>query len=187
MRFMAPVAATPAEAWATLTAALGFHDTVAGHRWAAPAGVPTLGGMVEDVGQAPPGALLRLDQPGPGAATLFTVDLGETVMAAFSFYLYRRSGGRERRQRDAALAGVDPGTLPDGSGAEHERLRLTPWVVARTRPRRGHSDAVRLEDVEVVAADPLSAVERTHLGENRVLRCGRAPRAAPVVRVHPPG
>jgi hypothetical protein len=32
--------------------------------------------------------LLRLDQPGPGIAALFIMDLGETVMAAFSFYLY---------------------------------------------------------------------------------------------------
>ena len=30
----------------------------------------------------------------------------------------RRSGGRNRRPRDAAVAGVDPGTLPDAGGAE---------------------------------------------------------------------
>ena len=44
--------------------------------------------MVEHVNQSPPGALLRLDQPGPGTAALFTMDLGESVMAVFSFYLY---------------------------------------------------------------------------------------------------
>ena len=43
---------------------------------------------MEDVKQTPPGALLRLDQPGPGIAAVFTMDLGETVMAVFSFYLY---------------------------------------------------------------------------------------------------
>ena len=33
--------------------------------------------------------LVRLDQPGPGLAALFTMDLGgESVMAALSFYLY---------------------------------------------------------------------------------------------------
>ena len=88
MQFMAPVAGTPADAWATLTAALGFNGVGAGQGWAAPAGVPALGGVVEDVNQNPPGALLRLDQPGPGIAALFTMDLGESVMAAFSFYLY---------------------------------------------------------------------------------------------------
>ena len=45
-------------------------------------------GVVDDVKQTPPGALLRLDQPGPGIAALFIMDLGETVLAAFSFYLY---------------------------------------------------------------------------------------------------
>ena len=64
MQFMTPVAGTPADAWAAL------------------------GGVVEDVDQTPPGALLRLDRPAPGTAALFTMDLGETVMAAFSFYFY---------------------------------------------------------------------------------------------------
>ena len=44
--------------------------------------------MVEGVDQDPPGALLRLDQPGPGTAALFTMDLGTSVMAAFNFYFY---------------------------------------------------------------------------------------------------
>ena len=88
MQFMAPVAGTPADAWAALTAALGLSGVDAGTRWAAPAGGPALGGVVEDVKQTPPGVLLRLDQPGPGIAALFVMDLGETVLAAFSFYLY---------------------------------------------------------------------------------------------------
>ncbi|HEY4593502.1 MAG TPA: SRPBCC domain-containing protein, partial [Thermoanaerobaculia bacterium] len=46
------------------------------------------GGVMEDVSQSPAGALLRLDQPGPGIAALFTMDLGESVMAVFSFFLY---------------------------------------------------------------------------------------------------
>ena len=89
MQFMAPVAGTPADAWATLTAAVGISAVnAAGQRWSAPAGVPALGGVVEDVKQTPPGALLRLDQPAPGIAALFTMDLGETVMVVFSFYMY---------------------------------------------------------------------------------------------------
>jgi len=88
MQFMVPVAETPADAWATLTAALGFSGVGARQGWAAPAGVPALGGVVEQVNQSPPGVLLRLDQPGPGTAALFTMDLSESVMAVFSFYLY---------------------------------------------------------------------------------------------------
>ena len=88
MQFMAPVAATPAGAWATLTAALGFNGVGVKQGWAAPAGVPAMGGVVEHINQSPPGALLRLDQPGPGTVALFTMDLGGPVMATFSFYLY---------------------------------------------------------------------------------------------------
>jgi hypothetical protein len=88
MQFMAPVAGTPADAWATLTAALGFNGAGVGQSWAAPAGVPALGSVVEHVSQNPPGVLLRLEEPGPGTAALFTMDLGQSVMAVFSCYLY---------------------------------------------------------------------------------------------------
>jgi hypothetical protein len=60
----------------------------AGQRWAVPAGVPALGGVVEQVSQSPAGALLRLDKPGPGTAALFIMTYGGTVMATFNFYLY---------------------------------------------------------------------------------------------------
>ncbi len=101
MNFLAPVAGTPADAWATLTAAVGFDGVGAGQGWAAPAGVPALGGVVETVDQDPPGALLRLDQPGPGIAALFTMDLGVAVMAAFNVYFYGD-------QADATVAREQP-------------------------------------------------------------------------------
>jgi uncharacterized protein YndB with AHSA1/START domain len=88
MQFMAPVAATEEKAWDTLTAELGLNGVSAGQRWAAPAGVPALGGVVEHVSQSPCTALLRLDKPGPGTAALGAVDCGGPVMATFSFYLY---------------------------------------------------------------------------------------------------
>ena len=88
MQFMAPVAGTAEEAWATLTAALGLNGVGVGEGWAVPAGVPALGGVVENVSQSPPGALLRLDKPGPGTAALYTMKFGGSVMAVLSFYLY---------------------------------------------------------------------------------------------------
>ncbi len=88
MQFMAPVAGTAAEAWATLTAALGLDGVGAGQGWAVPSGVPALGGVVEDVSQGPPGALVRLDSPGPGVAALYTMKFGGSVFASLSFYLY---------------------------------------------------------------------------------------------------
>lgn len=88
MPFMAPVAGTPGDAWAALTEALALGGVGVGQGWTAPTGTPALGGVVEHVGQDPPGVLLRLDRPGPGTATLFTMDLGELVLARIGVYLY---------------------------------------------------------------------------------------------------
>lgn len=88
MQLMAPVPGTAAEAWATLTAALGLNGVGDGQRWAVPAGVPALAGVVEFVSESPYGALLRLDQPAPGTAALGTIEFGDAVMATLSFYLY---------------------------------------------------------------------------------------------------
>ena len=88
MKVMAPVAGTAAEAWTTVTAALGLNGVVAGQRWAVPAGAPELGGVVEYISDSPYGALLRLDKPGPGTAALGTIEFGDSVMVAFTVFLY---------------------------------------------------------------------------------------------------
>jgi uncharacterized protein YndB with AHSA1/START domain len=88
MQWIAPSAGTEAEAWETLTAALGLKGAKVGQRAAAPAGVPALGGVVEHFSQSPCNALLRLDTPGPGAAALGVIKFGGQVMVTLSFYLY---------------------------------------------------------------------------------------------------
>jgi uncharacterized protein YndB with AHSA1/START domain len=88
MQWMAPAAGTDAEAWETLTAALGLKGVSAGQRWTAPAGVPALSGVVEHVSQRPCNALLRLDKPGPGTAALGAVNCGGPIMVTLSFYVY---------------------------------------------------------------------------------------------------
>lgn len=88
MQFMAPVAGTPADAWAALTGALGLSGVSVGQRRVGSAGVPAIGGVVEYSSQSPFGALMRLDTPGPGIAALGTIEFGDTVMASLSFYLY---------------------------------------------------------------------------------------------------
>jgi uncharacterized protein YndB with AHSA1/START domain len=88
MQVMAPIAGTPAQAWAALTAALGLRGVEAEQSWTAAADAPALGGIVERISESPPGALLRLDKPGPGIAALYTIEFGDTVMAALTFYLY---------------------------------------------------------------------------------------------------
>jgi len=88
MQWIAPAAGTVAEAWETLTEALGMKGVTAGRRWTAPAGVPALSGVMEHVTQSPCNALLRLDKPGPGTAALGAVNFGGQSMVTLSFYLY---------------------------------------------------------------------------------------------------
>jgi len=92
MQWMAPAAGSEAEAWGTLTGALGLKGVSAGQRWTAPAGVPGLGGVVEHVSESPYNALVRLEKPGPGAAAIGAVNFGGQSMVTLSFYLYGESG-----------------------------------------------------------------------------------------------
>jgi len=88
MQFVTPVAGTEAEAWETLTAAMGVNGVRVGQRWTTPAGVPALSGVAEYLSQSPYDALLRLDQPGPGVAALGAFNFGGQSMVALSFYHY---------------------------------------------------------------------------------------------------
>jgi uncharacterized protein YndB with AHSA1/START domain len=88
MKWMAPVAGTEAEAWETLTAALGLQGLSVGQRRTAPVGVPAFSGVAEYVTQSPYDALLRLDKPGPGVAALGTLDFGGQSMVLLGFYFY---------------------------------------------------------------------------------------------------
>jgi hypothetical protein len=88
MQWMASAAGTEAEAWETLTAALGLKDVSAGQRWSTPASVPVLSGVVEHVAKSPCNALLRLDKPSPGTAALFAVNFGGQSTVTLNFYLY---------------------------------------------------------------------------------------------------
>jgi uncharacterized protein YndB with AHSA1/START domain len=89
MQFVVPVAGTEAQAWETLTTAVGVKGVSVGQKWAAPAGVPAFGGVAEYYSESPYDALLRLDKPGPGIAALGAFNCGgPSSMAALNFYLY---------------------------------------------------------------------------------------------------
>ena len=88
MQWLAPAAGNTAEAWETLTAALGLKGASAGQRCTAPADVPTLGGIIEHVNQKPYNTLVRLDTPSAGAAAFGAVNFGGQTMVTLSFYLY---------------------------------------------------------------------------------------------------
>lgn len=89
MQWLAPTpAATVAEAWDTVTGALGLNGVNAGDHWRAPAGVPAVSGVIERVNETPGHALVRLDSPGPGVAALGAMNCGGPIMVSLSFYLY---------------------------------------------------------------------------------------------------
>jgi uncharacterized protein YndB with AHSA1/START domain len=89
MQVTTPIASTEAEAWETLTAALGVKGVSVGQRWTTPAGVSPLGGVVELVTENPYDALLRLDTPGPGIAALGAVTYpGGQSVVAMNLYMY---------------------------------------------------------------------------------------------------
>src|SRR3954463_8794755 len=89
MQVTTPVAGTEAEAWETLTAALGVKGVGVGQRWKTPACVSPLSGVVELLTENPYDALLRLDKPGPGIAALgaVTYPSGDRVVA-MNLYMY---------------------------------------------------------------------------------------------------
>jgi len=89
MQVTTSISTTEAEAWETLTAALGVKGVSVGQRWTTPAGVRPLGGVVELVTENPFDALLRLDKPGPGIAALGAVTYpGGQSMVGMNLYLY---------------------------------------------------------------------------------------------------
>jgi len=89
MQVMTPVAISEAEAWDTLTAAMGVKGVSVGQRWKTPAGVSPLSGVVELLTEDPYDALLRLDQPVPGIAAIGAQTYpGGPTTVAMNMYLY---------------------------------------------------------------------------------------------------
>jgi uncharacterized protein YndB with AHSA1/START domain len=88
MQVMTPVG-TEADAWETLTSALGVKGVRVGQHWSTPAGVSPLSGVLEYLTENPYDALLRLDKPGPGIAALGAQTYpGGPSMVAMNFYMY---------------------------------------------------------------------------------------------------
>ena len=126
MQWIAPAAGTEAEAWETLTAALGLKGASAGQRRTAPAGVPALSGVVEHISNSPSSALLRIDKPGPGTAAFGAVNFGGADHGHAKLLPLRRSSSRDRSPRNPALASVDRKTPPGAGGDDKERINAGP-------------------------------------------------------------
>src|SRR5262249_47757600 len=78
------------QAWAVLTGALGMVGAARDQLVRTPAGAPPLAGLVERVGEEayPEELLLRLDEPAPGIAHLFAMEMGGQVYLSIRCYLY---------------------------------------------------------------------------------------------------
>jgi uncharacterized protein YndB with AHSA1/START domain len=84
-----PVACSEAEAWETLTCALGVNGLKVGQRWTSHTDVSDLGGVLEYATENPYDVLLRLDTPCPGIAAVGAMTYpGGQTMVAVNFYLY---------------------------------------------------------------------------------------------------
>jgi uncharacterized protein YndB with AHSA1/START domain len=87
---MAPVAGTAVEGWRALMGKLGLPSLAAGAKIQSQAGTVPLTGIVEKVGPEshPNHAIVRLDEPAPGAAVLSTCGMGEQAFFVGSFYFF---------------------------------------------------------------------------------------------------
>lgn len=77
------------EAWAAFTGALGVVGAGPGETVKSPPGAPPLAGVVETVGVGDVSELLlRLDEPAPGTAHLFPMEMDGQVLLSVRLYLY---------------------------------------------------------------------------------------------------
>ena len=77
-----------AAAWETLIGPLGLAEAGAGRRWSTRGGATPLAGSIERLDDARHMADLRLDEPAPGLAFLFSHSMGERIYVAMTFFLY---------------------------------------------------------------------------------------------------
>jgi uncharacterized protein YndB with AHSA1/START domain len=85
------VASEPrAKAWDALAGSLGLAGAAMGHRWNTPTGVPPLAGLIEHMGEGKNHlyAILLLDEPASGIASLIANTAGDKVYTQAGFYLY---------------------------------------------------------------------------------------------------
>ena len=89
IRVTSPALGSLDDAWSAACNALGIADISEGERFRAPDGAPRLAGIREHVPEGPlPYAILRLDDPGPGIASVTVFSFENQVMASVGIYLY---------------------------------------------------------------------------------------------------
>jgi uncharacterized protein YndB with AHSA1/START domain len=95
--------AAEAEAWGSLAGPLGFAGTTAGQRWTSPAGLPRLGGVVEESRDGDhPYVMVRLDEPAPGIATFAAFVCGGPTQVQMNVWLYGNKAAELAKRDDPA-------------------------------------------------------------------------------------
>jgi len=79
-----------AKAWEKAGGSLGLMKLAEGQSWSAPAGVPSMKGVVDSTGKGMHAntVLIRLSEPAPGTAYIGAFSCGGMVMVCVSVYLY---------------------------------------------------------------------------------------------------
>ena len=90
VQVMSMTSESEVHAWEKMTNGLGLAAAKIGQQWTAPAGAPSLSGIVEPLGpdQHSQNVLVRLDQPTPGIASFCAYICGGPVFAMVLLYLY---------------------------------------------------------------------------------------------------
>jgi uncharacterized protein YndB with AHSA1/START domain len=115
------------KAWAALTGSLGIARAAKGQQVSTQAGAPSLAGSVERVGEEPYAEelLLRLDDPAPGIAHLFALDMSGQVYLSIRLYLYGdRAPAAVTRDEPVWQAWMNE-HFPPGGGAELQEATST--------------------------------------------------------------
>jgi len=102
LQLMASSKKPSAEAFANLTAALGFGDPALNER-VSTRNAPALSGTVEHVGpREHPELSLRLDQPAPGIGHFFAMPMGGQTFLIVRFYLFGNQSDEQLAQQQRA-------------------------------------------------------------------------------------
>ena len=108
-----------AEAWQTLVGLLGLTNVEVGQRARTSSGAPRLAGVVERIGESayPEELLLRLEEPAPGIAHLFAMEMGGQTCLPVRIYLYCDQASTVVAHEDALWQAWIADRFPAASGA----------------------------------------------------------------------
>ena len=118
-RAMSVTPGTYADAWRSVSAALGLAGASLGDRRRAPDGAPPLAGVVQRVAQGGSACeiMLRLEEPGPGIALIGTHDFEGQARISMSLFFYGANAAELAKQAEPTWAAWLEETYPASARA----------------------------------------------------------------------